>query len=224
MATFTVWDHRFIPCDEESAATFGPAVFGNATAALCMDIFDLLEKDSFWCTFFAAAGSLTLLRCLAEGEAKRPFAYDPVTKRNFLRTPGVCCVLVDGVRVIGQGPPRARFFNPIAYFEFISKEPTLVVWYVVGWLFLSQRWETMILWAGAAVCWRGVCDVLLAIQSPGNIWNRLARTVFKVVWAASSGLFFACMTATALSALMAMLLVGAFAAGAGGGSRSHRRK
>ena len=122
-----------------------------------------------------------------------------------------------------SGQPRARFINPAAYLCYVCKEPTLLVWYVAGWMILMLDWQSGSTWLLAGLVWRMSWDVIFRPSSHASFGSRLAGALVKCLWACASGIFYAALS-IGLVALFVMLLVGLTLLMSGRGNGRKRRR
>jgi hypothetical protein len=188
-----------------------------------MHLFDLIQTGYFWGVFGASTLVLVVLRVAAGREARRPYCYHRALRKNFIRPPGIFGLSVGDNRLLMTGTPRARFFNPVAFCEFLGAEPSLVLWYVGGWFVLFADWQHVAWWMGAAFLWRLGWDHRDGPVRSGAPDVRTERTLVHSIWAASSGIYFAAITAVIVVVfIFAIALVCMAASRRGSGLRRRR--
>lgn len=188
-----------------------------------MDPIKLVQTDYFWCVSGIAAAILVFLRILAGREVTRARTHGWEDRHGNLQPLGAFGISIGGKRIVQNGPPRARFVNPAVFLSYLCSEPTLLIWYVAGWLLLLQDWANASNWLLAGFIWRISWDVVFRHSCQTSFGSRMSRALVKCAWACASGIFYAALS-IAFVVILTFLLMGLALLMSGRGNGRKRRQ
>lgn len=148
----------------------------NPTPDTHMNTFNIGHDPLYWSALFISA---TILVGYAAREAPRS------RRAEF-------AIWFDHVPLVPPGKNGSVLFNPFHYLRLAAVEPlTILPWFTAGWLLLFHDWENLRWCAAGAIVWRILWDQFADPSRPTHE-ARLEHSLDKLVWAATSGVFFAC--------------------------------